>query len=468
MTSELSFHSKPIGSSGVQGRVTNKKPPLIPGRPVIGYLPEYRQDAVKLFRDMADRGGDICRFRVGPRIVTLINDPELISHVLKTKWRQYPKSVNYEEVGLLLGGRLATSDGADWERFRKRSRAALGRKNFGALPKIIAESINDLLPLENMISDHVQQLDVYELGMRLSARISSQLFFGSDIKEQTNTLEQSLRKGFAFVSGRVEAMVRLPMWIPLPSHTAFKKNTRLVEGIVSDLIVRARTGQARGSGMLRDLILSAQEDGDSEDQIDREVLNEAVFLYIGSFETTGATVAWILFLLSTHPQILADLQAELDTALGDDLVELEDLSRLKLLGAIVQEALRLYPTIWLMSRTASEDDTLGGYHIDAGSMVMVSPYMLHRRADLWPDPDAFRPERFLNAADWRRDGYLPFSLGPHACVGSHLATVELQMITASLLKNRRFKLCAGETGLHRSGVTLTPAGGLRMTVSRRV
>ena len=437
-------------------------PPLIPGRPVVGYLPEYRKDAAKLFLDMAERGGDIARFRIGPRVVTLLNRPDLILHVLKTKWRDYPKSENYDEVSLLLGGNLAISDGDDWARFRKRAQSALSRKNFGDLSQVTAESITQMLPASDGI------VDVYELGMQLSARISSRLLFGSDIRAEAEGLEKVLRAGFAFVSARIEMMVRLPVSWPLPSHWRFRRDVAQVEALVSDLIERARRGSATGAGMLHHLVTEADQDGGNQAEINRDVLTEAVFLYIGSFETTGASFAWVLHLLATHPETRAAVEAEIDAALGDGPVDLEALGNLPLLGAVIQETLRLYPTIWLMSRTAKAPDEIDGYWIEAGSMVMISPYVLHRRADLWPDPCDFRPERFLEGASWPRSAYLPFSIGPHACVGSHLAMVELQMIFAVLLRANRFDLAPGETCAHRSGVTLTPAGGLRMkAVSRR-
>ncbi|MEM7671210.1 MAG: cytochrome P450 [Pseudomonadota bacterium] len=441
-------------------------PPLIKGRPIVGFLPEYRRDAVRLFMRMADEGGDICRFRVGPKVVTLINNPDYAGHVLKTHWKRYPKSENYDEVVLLLRGDIATTDGPEWIRFRRRSASALSRRHFSDLPAVVSESAEDVFPAA--VPRHPDQpVDVYELAMRMGARIASRMLFGSDIRGEADRLEPALRAGFDFVSSRIEKMVKFPATWPLPSHLRFRREIALIDSIVASLIDGVKSGDADDQCMLRDLISAAEEEGTSENAIAREVLNESIFLYNASLETPGTAVAWMLFLLSRNPEVRARIEKEIDSVIGDRALALADLSSLPVLTAAIQETLRLYPTIWLMSRTASETDEIGGYTIKRGSMVMIAPYVLHRRPDIWPDPEEFVPDRFLGDQGPPKNSYIPFSIGPHSCVGANLASAEMLVIFATLLRRFRFEMSPGQTGAYRSGVTLRPEGGLMMTITPR-
>lgn len=442
-------------------------PPLIKGLPVVGFLPDYRRDAVELFRRMAGQGGDICRFRLGPKMITLVNNPDYVAHILKTHWKRYPKSENYDEVVLLVRGDIATTDGPEWSRFRKRSAAALSRKHFTKLPTVVLESVLDVFPSYASEGAEEHSVDAYELAMKMSARIASRTLFGSDIRDEADRLEPALRAGFDFISARIEQLVRLPAAWPLPSHRRFRREVALIDSIVFSLIERIRKDDAEDRGMLQDLISASEAEGTSAHALAKEVLDEAIFLYIASFETTGTTVAWVLYLLSRNPEIRARIEAEIDSVVQDRSPTLEDLPKLPLLTAAIQETLRLYPTIWLMSRTAAERDVIGGYTIEPGSMVMISPYVLQRRADIWPDPERFDPDRFLSKDGWPKNSYLPFSVGPHSCVGNNLAMVELQVIFATLLKRLRFDLAPGQTGAYRSGVTLRPEGRLMMSVRSR-
>jgi cytochrome P450 len=193
-------------------------------------------------------------------------------------------------------------------------------------------------------------------------------------------------------------------------------------------------------------------------------------MLLAGHETTGKALSWTFALLDAHPDAGDRLLAEYEACLGDPPPTFDDLPRLRWTRAVIHEALRLFPPIWLLTRTALVDDEVLGYSIPAGALVSVSPYLIHRHPDLWDRPDAFRPERFLGdeaeeAAQALR--YIPFGHGPRHCIGKHFAMLEMPLVLATIHRRRILIRASGPPLEPEALVTLRPRGGLWMTVSAR-
>jgi cytochrome P450 len=211
--------------------------------------------------------------------------------------------------------------------------------------------------------------------------------------------------------------------------------------------------------------MTAEVDGESLS--DQELRDEMITLLIAGHETVASALTWTWDQLAVHPEAEAHFHDEVDT-LPEDPSELQGLQAFQYTGAVFEETLRLYPPAWIVTRKSREADVLGGFRLPAGSLVVMSPYITQRRADLWPDPDAFRPERFLDRSVRReRFAYFPFGGGAHLCIGNHFAILEAAMILATL--GQRFRLRrAGDTAPEVDpGVTLAPKGGLMMHLEVR-
>ena len=138
--------------------------------------------------------------------------------------------------------------------------------------------------------------------------------------------------------------------------------------------------------------------------------------------TAATTLAWAWYLISTHPEVERRLYAEVDTVLGGRAPTASDLSALTYIRQIIDETLRLYPAAWLVSRSPNTDDAIGGYHVPAGAMIIVCPYIAHRNIQVWEHPDAFNPDRFTPqcATGRPRHAYWPFGMGARMCIGNYL------------------------------------------------
>jgi enediyne biosynthesis protein E7 len=220
--------------------------------------------------------------------------------------------------------------------------------------------------------------------------------------------------------------------------------------------------------VLSRLIQSTQEEPDTTAGRLR-MRDELITLLLAGHETTASTLGWTCYLVDQHPEVLERLHAEATQVLGDRLPVYDDLRRLTYTTMVIEETMRLYPPVWILPREAQQDDEIGGFHVPAGSDVLVCPYTLHRHPAYWPAPDRFDPGRFdpAGTADRPRYAYIPFGAGPRFCVGSSLGMMEAVFVIAMLARELRLTKAPGYDVVPEPMLSLRVRGGLPMTVSAR-
>jgi cytochrome P450 len=215
------------------------------------------------------------------------------------------------------------------------------------------------------------------------------------------------------------------------------------------------------------MLLVARDEDDGSQLTDREVRDEVMTLLLAGHETTANALSWTWYELGKNPDALARLDAEVRAALGGRPATAADLAALPWTAAVIDEAMRLHPPAFATGRDARCDVEIGGHRLPAGAIVIVNIRGIHRRADYFPDPLAFRPERML--ADVKRarprHHYLPFGAGPRVCIGSHFALMEAQLALATMVQHARLRLLSDRVAAEPL-VTLRPRGGMPALVER--
>ena len=193
------------------------------------------------------------------------------------------------------------------------------------------------------------------------------------------------------------------------------------------------------------MMMAARHPSTGEPMGDKALMDEITTMIVAGHETAATTMNWTWYLLSRHAEAEAELHREVDRLGRDDAPEFSDLPALAHTRRVIEEALRLYPPVWLFSRRAAGNDRLGEYTVPAGADVFLSPYFLHRRADFWPEPERFDPERFLpeRVAERHPYAYIPFSAGPRRCIGDFFGLVEMQIHFGLMSRHLRLRF-AGE------------------------
>jgi cytochrome P450 len=279
--------------------------------------------------------------------------------------------------------------------------------------------------------------------------------------------------GHAFEAVQDQAMFEMvtlsavPPWLPLPRQLRFRRARRELQRVVDELVAgrEARPGGAAGDDALSRLIASARSEPDPAVGR-RRLRDELVTLLLAGHETTASTLSWTLYLVDRDPHVWDRLHAEAVDVLGDGPPDEAGLRRLTYTTAVVQEAMRLYPPVWILPRLAQGDDEVAGYRVPAGADVVVCPYTLHRHPALWTDPERFDPDRFLGdqASGRPRYAYIPFGAGPRYCVGSSLGMMEAVTVTALLARELRLRAVPGRRVVPEPMLSLRVRGGLSMTV----
>jgi cytochrome P450 len=205
----------------------------------------------------------------------------------------------------------------------------------------------------------------------------------------------------------------------------------------------------------------------------RELIDEVMTLVVAGHETTAASLNWVWYLLSQHPEAVAKLHAELDAAPEKRGLTYQETEDLKYTQAVIAEAMRLYPAGWLLSRRTIEPDVLSGYDVPAGTDVMLSPYLIGRHPAHWDAPDEFRPERFLVGDPRFENGrdrwvYIPFAAGPRHCVGENFAMYEMTVHVSRVARRWRMEYLDDGSAIEiEAAINLRTKKGLRMTLHPR-
>lgn len=251
-------------------------------------------------------------------------------------------------------------------------------------------------------------------------------------------------------------VMALPLDVPgLPYHRLQVLSGRL-EGTVREIIARRRERPEATDVLSR---LAGTE------LTDDELIGQAAFLFMAGHATTASALTWTLLLLAAHPEVARDLRDELAGTLRGAPPRAADLERLPLLDRVVRESLRLLPPVMWWGKVASAPCTIGPYAIDAGATVAFSPFVTHRRPELYPRPDRFEPERWA-ATEPGPYAYLPFSAGPRTCLGAGFAMLETRLVLANLLTRWRPDLPPGAR-VDRGGLMVSqPKHGLPVILRR--
>jgi cytochrome P450 len=317
-------------------------------------------------------------------------------------------------------------------------------------------------------ADGGEIFDVDEEMIHLTLRIVGEALFGNNIQAESAILHRAFKELSAQLVARFRNLNLLPPVLPTAADRRYRQATADLDAVVYRIIADRRA-RPEDSGDLLSMLLLARDEETGEGMDDRQVRDEVLSMLIAGHETTATTLTWVWAMLDRHPQVAEQLGAELDHVLGDRPPTVEDLPRLIYTRQVIDETIRLYPSICLLSRKVLADDEIGGYRIRAGSTVEVSPYVTHRHPALWERPDAFDPARWApeRVAARPRFAYFPFSGGPRQCIGSGFALMEATLIVATIASRYRLCLPAGHQIQLAPLVTPRPLGGLPVAAVKR-
>ncbi len=439
-----------------------RRAPGPPGHWLLGNLMELRRDVLGLLTDSARDFGDVVHFRVGPQHIHLLNHPDYVEHVLLKNHHNFDKNTrSAAAIRKGTGESLLTSNGEVWQRQRRQAQPFFHRRSICGFAGDMTTATSAMLQRWRAHAAGGQALDVASEMMRLTYGIVGKTIFNADVGQDAQAVERAMPIVLAHTFGRLERLINLPDWVPTPRNRRYQTAVRDIDAVVFRIIDehrRAEKANGPGSDLLA-MLLQAREEGTGAPLTDAQLRNDTLTLLLAGHETTANALTWIFYLVSQHPAVESELRHEVRAVLGERVPTLDDLPRLPYTKMVIKEALRLYPPIWIIERRVIEADTLGGYHLPAGSAVVIAPYVLHRHPDFWDKPETFDPGRFAHGA---QAAYIPFGAGPRFCIGSEFALLEAQLITAMVVQSFRLELAPGHRVEPWPNITLRMRHGLMM------
>jgi cytochrome P450 len=402
----------------------------------------------------------------GPQRWHMLMDPPAIRRVMLEAVEDYPKSVATRAVlQPAIGDSLFLAEGDHWRWQRRATAPAFSARSIDALTPVMTRAAE--AAAERLAMSVGRAANMVEHMTAATFDVIADVTFSEDqgvdragvIDALERYIDDAARMSILDVLG-------VPASIPRPARVLAARQLQRMHAEADAAIARRSARGSEGMPDLLDRLLGA-EDAETGRWMDAATLRENLLTFIvAGHETTALTLSWALYLCAFDEEVQAALREEAQSALGDRAAGAGDIDALPITRAVIEEALRLYPPGAVLSRTALRDDRLSAATIRPGDTVMIPVWALHRHRRLWDDPDAFRPDRWLNGPRPDRWQYLPFGDGPRICIGMRFALQEATIILATLMARYRVTPVPGRAPKPVMILTTRPEGGVWLNVER--
>jgi cytochrome P450 len=440
-------------------------PPGPRGKPLIGNLLDFRRNPPEFLLNAANQYGEVVYLTFGPQKVFLVNSPELIKDVLVTNPKNFIKSRGLQMAKRFLGEGLLTSEGEFHRRQRRLAQPAFHRQRIANYAEVM---VNHSAKLRDGWRDG-ETIDVSQEMMRLTLGIVGKTLFDAEVESEASEIGEALTaimKMFERITNPFAAIIAR---LPLPSNARMDRARKRLDETIYRIINERRQSHVDRGDLLSMLLLAQDEEGDGTGMTDRQVRDEALTLFLAGHETTANALTWTWYLLSQNPEVEAKFHEEIDARLGGRLPTFADVPNLLYTEKVFAESMRLYPPAWTLGRQVLNDYPLGDYVAPKGSILLMSPYVMHHTARFYPQPFHFDPERWTSEAREGRPkfSYFPFGGGPRVCIGEQFAWMEGILLLAAIAQHWRLHLAKEQIVKAQPMVTLRPKYGMKMVPERR-
>lgn len=433
------------------------------GSRLLGMARELQRDQLTTYESVTAEYGDVVRLVLGPpglrRVIYLVTHPAGVEQVLGGDADGYTKNTPYyKEIAAYLGNGLLTSDGKRWRQQRRTVAPLFTHRRIGRYVEVMADEAARMAGRWATAAERRTPVDVGAEMVDYALRTVGRVLFGANVDDAIPVVRATFPILNQHVRSRGLTPLRLPRRFPTPAQRRAARAQRTLHEVV-DAIIDQRRHAPAGSEDLISLLLAASDPDTGGQMSPQEVRDQVLIFLLAGHETTSTALTFTCHLLGRHPEVQHRVQREVDEVLAGRAPTADDIGKLAYTSLVIKEAMRLYPPAYALGRLAETGDRIGGHDIPPGSIVVISPWATHRRADFWAHPQRFDPDRFAPDAESARHryAYVPFAGGVRGCIGSHFAMTEAVTAIATLLAGHTLRSESASVPLD-TGVTLRPAG----------
>ncbi|OJJ23614.1 hypothetical protein BKI52_04425 [marine bacterium AO1-C] len=403
----------------------------------LGQVLAFKNSPDQLLARMEQLQSPVVKFRLAHLPCYYLTSPEAVHQVLVKDSQNYLKEGPFfKATKMVLGNGLAFSDGDIWKRDRRMLAPVFHKKCIDSFFGLMLDFANGLV---NDLKTTQKTIDIHAVFNELAMNIATNTLFGTDLEKSKSDV--LLTKFKIMVDDIMKRMSGLsfPLWVPTPANQRLKNAIKVysegMKQIIEDKVKNP------GYTML-DLIIHAKDPETGELMKLQELIDQVRVFFAAGTETTANALTWTLYLLAKHPNIATKLRQEIDQVLQGEEPTLEKLSQLPYLHQVIQESMRLYSPVWILTRQNKEATTIAGYTLPPRSNVFFSAYMLHRNPLYWENPNDFIPERFTpgKLSKEALKAFIPFGAGPRKCIGDRFADMEIKVVLIRVLQSLHWQL----------------------------
>ena len=371
----------------------------------------------------------------GPGNIHWVMDPDAITEMLIPRAKAFPKSVFTKNIiGSAVGKGMILAEGEAWREQRRRYAPLFAARHLPMVSEVFARTG---MEMAGRLVAHPGRVDMGEAIQEATLSDISQIMFSGSGVVDPAVVREGLRRYTAYISHvSLFDLMGLPKWLPRRGWLRSSVPVTSMRALARQVIEGRRALKRAEPEDFLDLMIAAL-DADKED-IETTVDNLLTFVVAGH-ETAANTMAWGFYLNALFPKMQDRIRAEIRAVRPSGPLRLEDIERMPLLSAHVNETLRLYPAAAFSARDATEDSEVGPYRFKKGDAIFLPFYILHRHELWWEEPGAYKPERFLGEKP-RRGQFLPFGDGPRICIGAPYSEAEMRILVGSVLRDVRLSL----------------------------
>lgn len=407
--------------------------PLPGALPLVGHVHQFRHGFLD-YLVAAPRHGDLAELRIGPARVLLVCTAGLAHEVLRSGQEFDKGGQFFERAKEVVGNSLTTCTHDEHRRQRRLVQPAFSKERVAGYTGQLNEEIAAMMGRWRPGST----LDITAETNGLAARmLASTVLHRYPISAAELTTVLADVDTLVAVAAKRMLLPAVLNKLPTAGNRRYEAASARLRALMTRA-ARATGGEAAAGADLLSILLATRDGGSGLSET--EVVDQLVLFQIAGIDTTANALAWAVWLISEHPQVQQQLQAEADTVLGEEAAAgHQHLPDLVYTRQVVDETLRLYPPVWVLTRTAMRDTELDGHPVEAGTTLMISPYLLHRQPGNYPSPDEFKPGRWEPQPARAGGSFIPFGLGARRCIGEHFAYAEMVLALAALARNWQFQ-----------------------------
>jgi cytochrome P450 len=448
------------------------KKPSAGGVPLLGHLLEFRRDRFELAQVIGRERTDLVSMRMGFFTILMASSGRVAHEVLVEKADDFVKSRGLSVFARpLLGDGLLTSEHAAHKRQRRMLAPVFAHKRIAAYGDVMVQktlAAAERIALSRSRAGEGLSMDLAEEMMRLTLEIVGKALFDAELAGEASAVGEALTVAMRQMMDAMVRLVPTPPKVPTPGNLRLARAVRQLDDVVYG-IIRERRSSGVDRGDMLGMLLATRDADDGSGLEDREVRDQAMTILLAGHETTANALAWTFDLLGRHSDVREKVEREVDAVLQGRAATLADLPNLPYSLSVIKESMRLYPPAYMIGRRALREVTIGGARVEKGQVVIINVIGIHRRGDVFADPDRFDPERFTPEREKALppNAYIPFGAGPRVCIGNHFALMEAHLVLATMCQGLRFNLVSSVPRETDPLVTLRPKGGVWVHVEPR-